>query len=113
LWEIWGSLPLLVVQTQGGFPNRIWRELQNDSRQTLEVLGFGASVEAARNSPAADASAGNFLKQVLCSWAEVMGVTYDPVAFDLSFGVADRDIKLDAMIVRKGTVARATRRLTG
>jgi hypothetical protein len=42
-----------------------------------------------------------------------MGVTYDRVAFDLSFGVADHDIELDAMIVGKGTVARTTRRLTG
>ncbi len=42
-----------------------------------------------------------------------MDVTYDRVDFDLSFGIADRDIELDAMTVRKGTVARATRRLTG
>ena len=77
------------------------------------MLGFGTSVEAARNSPAANANAGNFLRQGLDRWAEVMGVTYDRVAFDLSFGVADRDIELDAVIVRKGTVARATPRLTG
>jgi hypothetical protein len=58
-------------------------------------------------------SAGNFLRQGQYTWAEVMGVTYDRVAFDLSFGVADHDIELDAMIVGKGTVARTTRRLTG
>jgi hypothetical protein len=88
-------------------------DTSNNSRETLEVLGFGASVEATRNSPAADASAGNFLRQGLYSWAEVMGVTYDRVDFDLSFGIADRDIELDAMTMREGTVARATRRLTG
>ena len=88
-------------------------DTSNNSRETLEVLGFGVSVEAARNSPAADANAGNFLRQGLYSWAEVMGVTYDRVDFDLSFGIADRDIELDAMTIRAGTVARATRRLTG
>ena len=88
-------------------------DTSNNSPETLEVLGFGSPVEVAHNSPAADASARNFLRQGLYSWAEVMGVTYDRVEFDLSFGVADRDIELDAMVVRKGTVARATRRLTG
>jgi hypothetical protein len=113
-------IPDQVMLSLTGFTNNLrsttlqefW-DTSNNSRQTLEVLGFGASIEAARNSPAADASAGNFLRQGLYSWAEVMGVTYDRVAFDLSFGVADRDIELAAMIVRKGTVARTTRRLTG
>lgn len=113
-------IPDQVMLSLTGFTNNLrsttlqefW-DTSNNSRQTLEVLGFGASVEAARNSPAADASAGNFLRQGLYGWAEVMGVTYDRVGFDLSFGVADRDIQLDAMIVRKGTVARTTRRLTG
>jgi len=77
------------------------------------VLGFGVSVEAARNSPAACAYAENFLRQGIYTWAEIMDVTYDRVDFDLSFGIADRDIELDAMTVRKGTVARATPRLTG
>jgi len=80
---------------------------------TLQVCGFGGTIDDASNSPVVEAISGNFVRQCLESWVELTGIKLGKIVTENEFGVATEDLISDVYKVSAGTVDRLTTRMIG
>jgi hypothetical protein len=106
------ALTGLVNQVDHVTVREFW-DVSYVSAPTLQVCGFGGTVEEAGKSPVVEAISGNFVRQCLESWVELTGIKLARVDTENEFGTATEDLITDTFEVRKGTVDRLTTRMIG
>lgn len=81
--------------------------------ETLQLFGFGSSLEAATANLAPAMMAENYLKQPIEYFADRLGIQLDRIERKPQHKVAPRDIEMPAMLIKKGTVGLVSYAWTG
>lgn len=80
--------------------------------ESLSFVGFGKTVEAAKQMPIGEAASKNFLKAIVYTAEKVLGVKYDRVEEEYEYIPTPKDIE-SAIKVPAGTVACLSNRMKG
>ena len=81
--------------------------------ETLNLFGFGSSLEAAEQNIAVAMLAENYLKQPILYYADRLGITLDRIERKSQHKVAPREIQTPAKTIAKGTVGCVSYAWTG
>lgn len=81
--------------------------------ETLQLFGFGGTLEAAEKNMAVAMMAENYLKQPILYYAHRMGITLDRIERKSQHRVAQKDLVTPAATIAKGTVGCVSYAWTG